>query len=680
MALGALTLSVTSGVQGRPFQATINGLTTGRVEVLGDGSPGFSTVNGKVMSNGLPYPVSTVALREYEPGVGAGFRDSRIDVSAATAEFLRTQALASLNPGRSLVRYRTAGTRQSDGSIVYSLVVDDDLGAARGYVPETSAPVLATLGLLANYVPAAKPYMAYLSPFGAGATNPSLYGATLTVTNAAQYPKGGLRLDHFTPALGSNGVFGYYQIANYGAYDLTPAAVAVAKSRIRDIDTLYTDISWDYTGTENFNGLNELFLSSSSTDPTQHTAEIAVITHTSASEYAFFVGGQNLGTYTASDGLVWRVWMNGSGLNRYFASIIATATNAATATVKLARIDYGAMFRFLLDHPTQPIDGSHYYHGSAVGIEPTLVGGTGAFVLNSIETVYAASAKKTATLSGVTTINEGNSGTTNWTGTVTLSEAAAATVTVPWSLVLGTANSSDFAAGQTTSGTVTIAAGQTTGTITVGIAGDTTAEASETFYVRIDPPAGYVVGTTRQVLVTINNDDIAWPPTGAQFSDATMATWTALAGVTVTANGSTAPDSSNTALRVTETTANSTHATQRIVASLPLPAGTRTLRIRARRDGGTNVTVMELSHASGNAGFFYDLGAGTAVFGYGSFNPAGAITSIGSGYYEMAMSFVLASAITGQVTLTLSNQNSGYVASYTGSLSAVLSAAGVTID
>jgi hypothetical protein len=129
MALGALSLSVTAGVQGRPFQAKIVGLTTGRVEVLVDGSPGFSTVNGNLMSQGLPYPVSTAVLREYEPGVGQGYRDSRIDIDAATPQDLRTQAIASLGPGRTLRRFRTAGERQADGSFVYKLFVEDDLGA-----------------------------------------------------------------------------------------------------------------------------------------------------------------------------------------------------------------------------------------------------------------------------------------------------------------------------------------------------------------------------------------------------------------------------------------------------------------------------------------------------------------------------------------------------------------------
>lgn len=145
MALGALTLSTTSGVQGRAFQATINGMTTGRVEVLNDGSPGFSTVNGKVMSNGLPYAANTVVLREYEPGVGAGYRDTRIDITATTETSLRALAIASLSGGRPLVRYRVAGTVQSDGTIIYDLRVEDDLGAttvvaAGGTHPPTPTP------------------------------------------------------------------------------------------------------------------------------------------------------------------------------------------------------------------------------------------------------------------------------------------------------------------------------------------------------------------------------------------------------------------------------------------------------------------------------------------------------------------------------------------------------------
>jgi GH35 family endo-1,4-beta-xylanase len=126
MALSTLSLSVTSGVQGRPFQAKINGLTTGKVEVLVDGAPGFSTVNGNVLSSALPYPVSTVVLREYEPGVGVGYRDTRIEVTAATEFELAQQARAVA--GASYVSSRAVGTKQADGSTIWSLAVTSSDG------------------------------------------------------------------------------------------------------------------------------------------------------------------------------------------------------------------------------------------------------------------------------------------------------------------------------------------------------------------------------------------------------------------------------------------------------------------------------------------------------------------------------------------------------------------------
>ena len=82
MPLNPLSLDVTYGVAGRPFQATVLGLTSGStLEVATDGTPGFSTVNGRVYINRLPgaYPVSTVVLRETKAGETP--RESRIDIA-----------------------------------------------------------------------------------------------------------------------------------------------------------------------------------------------------------------------------------------------------------------------------------------------------------------------------------------------------------------------------------------------------------------------------------------------------------------------------------------------------------------------------------------------------------------------------------------------------------------------
>jgi hypothetical protein len=88
-------------------------------------------------------------------------------------------------------------------------------------------------------------------------------------------------------------------------------------------------------------------------------------------------------------------------------------------------------------------------------------------------------------ISGVSTV-EGNTGTTAFVFTVSLSATSSQAVTVNYATADGTAAAgSDY---QATSGTLTILAGQTTGTITVLVNGDRLAEANETFTVNLSAP------------------------------------------------------------------------------------------------------------------------------------------------------------------------------------------------
>jgi hypothetical protein len=106
--------------------------------------------------------------------------------------------------------------------------------------------------------------------------------------------------------------------------------------------------------------------------------------------------------------------------------------------------------------------------------------------------------------------NEGNSGTTPFTFTVTLSAASASTVSVDFATADGTATSpSDYAA---TSGTLTFAPGVTSRTITVNVVGDTTVEPNETFTVNLSNPSSATIATATGT-GTIVNDDVASGPT-----------------------------------------------------------------------------------------------------------------------------------------------------------------------
>ncbi|HEV7573468.1 MAG TPA: Calx-beta domain-containing protein [Thermoanaerobaculia bacterium] len=102
------------------------------------------------------------------------------------------------------------------------------------------------------------------------------------------------------------------------------------------------------------------------------------------------------------------------------------------------------------------------------------------------------------------TLAEGNSGTTSFDFTVTLSPVSAFPVTINYATADNTAIvGSDY---QPTSGALTFAPGQTTKTVSVLVNGDVTTEPNETFFVNLFNPGNASVSDA-QGLGTITNDD-----------------------------------------------------------------------------------------------------------------------------------------------------------------------------
>lgn len=145
MALNELSLSITRGVRGRPFQAEIEGLTTGWVEVVSDkGAPGFAVINGRVRHEALPYQPSTVVLRERAPGQAP--RLSRIEISASEPWEIQAQAAGMIGEGRTLRRLLVTSVLDA-GNLVWHVLAEDDLGDTEWEEvgePEPSAPVFAS--------------------------------------------------------------------------------------------------------------------------------------------------------------------------------------------------------------------------------------------------------------------------------------------------------------------------------------------------------------------------------------------------------------------------------------------------------------------------------------------------------------------------------------------------------
>jgi hypothetical protein len=118
--------------------------------------------------------------------------------------------------------------------------------------------------------------------------------------------------------------------------------------------------------------------------------------------------------------------------------------------------------------------------------------------------------------------NEGNSGTTSFVFTVTLSAASASTVTASFATSDGTATAgSDYVAN---SGVVTFTPGQTTQTITVNVNGDTAVEANETFFVTLSAPTNATLAVA-QGTGTIVNDDSAIVGPAANVPVPTLGEW-----------------------------------------------------------------------------------------------------------------------------------------------------------
>lgn len=124
------------------------------------------------------------------------------------------------------------------------------------------------------------------------------------------------------------------------------------------------------------------------------------------------------------------------------------------------------------------------------------------------QTVQAVSTVSIAPASA--TSNEGNSGTTVLTFTVSLDQAPLATETVSYSVAGSGANpvtAADFVGGLLPSGVVTFDPGVSVQTLTINIQGDSGIESMETFQVTLSSPSSGLTLGTASAIGTIVNDD-----------------------------------------------------------------------------------------------------------------------------------------------------------------------------
>jgi hypothetical protein len=106
-------------------------------------------------------------------------------------------------------------------------------------------------------------------------------------------------------------------------------------------------------------------------------------------------------------------------------------------------------------------------------------------------------------------VDEGNSGVTSATFTVTRSGSTSGSTTVSYKTSGGTATAgTDYTAVALTS--LTFAAGETSKTVSVNVTGDTLPEANETFNVVLSSPTGAVISDTSGTATILNDDGAAY--------------------------------------------------------------------------------------------------------------------------------------------------------------------------
>ncbi|MBB1125935.1 hypothetical protein [Thiospirillum jenense] len=191
----------------------------------------------------------------------------------------------------------------------------------------------------------------------------------------------------------------------------------------------------------------------------------------------------------------------------------------ATATEQTLKFGDGSVG--LMVGTTGVVLGTQVVDATAAALDPTQL--DAADTSDSVfETGSSTPAVPTVTLSQTPTdgmIDEdGSAHPTSVTYTATLSEAAAADVTIPY-VLLGTAEAGADYTGSTGTGSITVAAGDLSGSLTLTAEADTTTESTtaETISVNLILPQGYQAASALSVTTQLN--DTSLTPAGGQTAE-----------------------------------------------------------------------------------------------------------------------------------------------------------------
>jgi Lipase/Calx-beta domain/CARDB/Domain of unknown function (DUF4114)/RTX calcium-binding nonapeptide repeat (4 copies) len=209
--------------------------------------------------------------------------------------------------------------------------------------------------------------------------------------------------------------------------------------------------------------------------------------------------------------------------------------------------------------------------------------------------------KPTVNISDVS-VKEGDSGTTNATFTVSLSNPSTQTITVNYATADGTATAgSDYTKVDKT--TLTFAPGETSKTVNVAVNGDTTFEADETFKLNLSDAVNATITTTSATGTIVNDDAIPLPVISLAVTDADAAEPNNPGQFTLTRTGATTADLTVN-YTITGTATNGTdYQTLNGTATFAAGINTATINVNPTDDNtfeGNETVIITLNDGSTN--------------------------------------------------------------------------------
>jgi uncharacterized protein len=198
-------------------------------------------------------------------------------------------------------------------------------------------------------------------------------------------------------------------------------------------------------------------------------------------------------------------------------TLYATRDNGGSADTIVSLIDtggYNAAFSTTTPTLVATAAANTAFRGIAFAPTPVVAGETQTVVFNPTSVIH----------------DEGNSGTTAYTFTVTRTGGTTGQLDFSGTIAAGSTDAADYVGGVApTVFSGSILAGQTSATVTVNIQGDVTIEGDESFTLTLTsvtnaaPGVTEVIGTNLTATGTITNDDVAPVPGQLSIGDRTLA-------------------------------------------------------------------------------------------------------------------------------------------------------------